>query len=172
MAGRSRALPASTAAAAMAEVPESTAAAMTEATARSAETMTTLSAAEQPRLQLRRQFRLQLVQRYAAEAVSARTLYRRSGPGSTTISFSDMPFSCNFSDPCANVLFSNNSALCSSNSSLCFSGPVSASAAAPPALHHQYWGQHRNISDGRQTVPMQNHPAVQPRVSIGGCCSN
>jgi hypothetical protein len=85
----------------MAEVPESTAAAMTEATARSAETMTTSSAAEQPRLQLRRPFRLQLVQRYAAEAVSATTLYRRSGPGSTTISFSDMPFSCNFSDPCA-----------------------------------------------------------------------
>jgi len=55
----------------MAEVPESTAAAMTEATARS------------------------------AEAVSATTLYRRSGPGGTSISFSEMPFSSNLSDPCA-----------------------------------------------------------------------
>lgn len=71
----------------------------------------------------------------------------------------------------ARVLFSNKSALCSSNSSLCFSGPASASAAAPPALH-QRCGQHCNISDGLQTAPIQNHPVAHLGVSISVSCSN
>jgi hypothetical protein len=82
-----------------------------------------------------------------------------------------MLFSSNFSNPRS---FQQQLSAVQQQPQRTLQRPGVSVSGSTTALHHQHCGQHRNISDGLQTAPTQNHSAVHLCVSINMSmsCSN